>query len=92
MIPIHSNIVQVMRIHFVNLLNWHGKNELIPVCVENNNFNFHMNREVRLTETNNVNDADPCLAKNSQQSGNGMAEQCAREPDENSESRCGTNW
>ena len=92
MIPIHSNIVQVMRIHFVNLLNWNGKNELIPVCVENNNFNFHMNREVRLTETNNVNDADPCLTKNSPQSGNGMAEQCAREPDENSESRCGTNW
>ena len=71
MIPIHSNIVQVMRIHFEKLVNWHGKNELIPVCIENHIFNFHMNREVRSTETNNVNDADPCLTKNSQQSGNG---------------------
>ena len=92
MIPIHSNIVQVMRSHFEKLENWHGKNELIPVCFENNIFNFHMYREVRSTETNNVNDADPCRTKNSQQSGNGMAEQCAREPEENSESTCGTNW
>ena len=91
-IPIHSNIVQVMRIHFEKLLNWHGKNELIPVNIENHIFNFFLSREVRSTETNNVNDADPFLTKNSQQSGNGMAEQCAREPDENSESRCGTNW
>ena len=55
MIPIHSKIGQEMRIHFEILVNWHGKNELIPVCLENNIFFFHMNREVKSTETNNVN-------------------------------------
>ena len=59
-----------MRNHFEKLVNWYGKNELIPVCLENNIFNFNLNREVKSTETNKVNDADPCLAKNSQQSGN----------------------
>ena len=71
MIPIHSEIGQRMRTHFEKLLNWHGKNELIPVYLENNIFNLHLNREVKSTETNNMNDADPCLAKNCQQSGNG---------------------
>ena len=42
---------------------------LIPVCLENNIFNFYMNREVKSTETNTVNDAEHCLAKNCQQSG-----------------------
>ena len=63
MIPVHSKI------------NWSGnenlfseigelawKDELIPVCLANNIFNFHLNREVSSTQTNNVN--------NSQQSGN----------------------
>ena len=56
-------------------MNWHVKNELIPVFLENNIFNFYLNREVKSTETNNVNDADHCLAKNCQQSGheNGRA-------------------
>ena len=31
MIPIHSKIVQGMRIYFENLVNWHEKNELIAV-------------------------------------------------------------
>ena len=71
MIPIHSKIGQGMRIHFEKRVNWCGKNELIPVYLENNIFNFYLNREMKSTETNNVNDADHCLAKNCQQSGNG---------------------
>ena len=70
MIPIHSKIGQGMRIHFEKLVNWYGKNESILVYLENI-FNFYLNREVKSTETNNVNDADHCLAKNCQQSGNG---------------------
>ena len=64
MMPIHSKIGQGMRIHFEKLVNWHGKNELIPVYLENNIFNFYLSREVKSTETNNVNDADHCLTKN----------------------------
>ena len=71
MIAIHGNISQGMSIHFEKLVNWHGKNELIPVYFENNIFNFYLNREMQSTESNNVNDADHCLAKNCQQSGNG---------------------
>ena len=56
MIPIHSKIGQGMRTHFEKLVNWHGKNELIPVYFENNIFSFYQNREVQSTETNNVND------------------------------------
>ena len=62
MIPIHSKIGQGTRTHFGKLVNWHGKNELIRVYLENNIFNFYLNREVKSAETNNVNDA--------QQSGN----------------------
>ena len=71
MIPIHSKIGQGMKILFEKLVNWHGKNELIPFYLENNIFNFYLNREVKSTETNNVNDADHCLANNCHQSGNG---------------------
>ena len=59
------------RTHFEKLINWHGKNELIPVYLENNIFDFYLKREVKSTETNNVNDADHYLAKNCQQAGNG---------------------
>ena len=62
MIPIHSKIGQGMRNHFEKLVTWHGTNELIPVHLENDIFNFYLNQEVKSTETNNVNDA--------QQSGN----------------------
>ena len=62
MIPIHSKIGQGMQTHFENLVNLHGKNELSPVYLENNIFNFYLSREVKSTETNNVN--------NAQQSGN----------------------
>ena len=70
-ILIHSKIGQGMRINFEKLVNWHGRNELILVYLENNIVNFDLNREVKSTETNNVNDADHSLAKNCQQSGNG---------------------
>ena len=52
-------------------MNWYGKDELNPVFLENNIFNFYLNREVKSTENNNVNVADHFLAKNCQQSGNG---------------------
>ena len=70
-IPIHSKIGQGMRIQFEILVNWYGKNELIPVYLQDNMFNFYLNREVKSTESNNVNDADHCPTKNCQQSGNG---------------------
>ena len=50
MIPIHSIICKGMRIHFEKLM--HGKNELISVFLENNIFNFNLNREPKSTETN----------------------------------------
>ena len=62
MIPICSKIGQGTRIHLEKLVTWHGKNEPIPVYLEINIFNFYLNREVKSTETNNVN--------NAQQSGN----------------------
>ena len=51
MIPIHSTIGQGMRIFFEKLVNWYGKNELVPVYLENNIFNFYLHREVKSTET-----------------------------------------
>ena len=50
MIPIYSKIGQETRNHFEKLVNWYGKKELIPVYLENNIFNFHLNREVKSTE------------------------------------------
>ena len=50
MIPIHSNIGQGTRIHFDKLVNWYGKNELIPVHLENNIVNFYLSRVVKSTE------------------------------------------
>ena len=44
--------------------------------LENNIFNFYLNRKVKSTGINNVNVADHRLAKNSQQSETGRAEQC----------------
>ena len=64
MIPIHSKSGQEMRNHSEKLVNWYGKNELVPVYLENNIFNFYLNREVKSTENNSVNDADHYLAKN----------------------------
>ena len=64
MIPLHSKIGQGMRNHLDKLVNWHGKNEQILVYLENNIFNFYLDREVESTESNNVNDADRCPTKN----------------------------
>ena len=58
MIPIHSKIGQGMRIHFEKVVKWYGKDELIPVYPENNIFNFYPSREVKSTETNNVNNVE----------------------------------
>ena len=60
--PINSKIGQGIRHHFEKLVSWYGKNKLFPVYLENNIFNFYLNREVKSTENNNVN--------NAQQSGN----------------------
>ena len=70
MIPIHSKIGQGMRTHFEKLLNEYGKNDLILVYLENNNFNFFLNPEVKSAETHNVNDVEHCFAKDSRRSGN----------------------
>ena len=83
MVHVHIKIGQGMRIHFEKLVKWHGKKKLIPVCNENNIFNFYLNREVKSTGINKVNEADHYST---------MAEQCARKSDENSESRCSINW
>ena len=53
MTPIYSKIGREMRNNFEKLVNWYI-------------FNFYLNREVKSTETNNVNDADHCLVKNCQ--------------------------
>ena len=52
--PVHSTNGQGMRNYFEKLVKWHGKNELIPVYLENNISNFYLNREVKSTETNTV--------------------------------------
>ena len=62
MISIYSNIGQGMRNHFEKLVNWYGKNELIPMYLEDKIFNFYLSKEVKSTETN--------VANNAQQSGN----------------------
>ena len=62
---------QRMRSQFEKLVNWHGKNDLILVYLENYIFNFYLNREVKSAETNGVNDADHYFAKSCQQYGNG---------------------
>ena len=85
MIPIHSKIGQGMRFHFEKLVNWYGKNELIPVYLD-------LNQEVNSTETNYVNDADHCLAKNCQQSGNGDGRSSALVSPTTTEPRCSTHW
>ena len=70
MIPTHSRIGQELRLHFVKFLDEHGKNELIPVCLENDTPNFYLNREVKSEETHSVRDAEQYFENESQQSGN----------------------
>ena len=83
MIPTHSKIGQEMRIHFEKLLNEHGKNELIPVYLENDTPNFYLYREVKSEETHSMRDAEQVTS---------MAEQCVCKSNNNSELRCSTLW
>ena len=50
MIPTHSKIGQGMRIHFEKLLDENGKNELVPMCLENDTPNFYLNGEFKPEE------------------------------------------
>ena len=70
MIPTHSKIGQGMRIHFEKLLDEYGKNELIPVCLENDIPNFYLNREVKSEETYSVKAAEQYFEKPVKPSGN----------------------
>ena len=70
MILTHNKIGQEMRNHNAKLLEEHGKNELIPVCLESDTPNFNLNREVKSEETYNVRAAGEHFEKESQQSGN----------------------
>ena len=54
MIPIYSKIGQGMKTHFEKLVNWHGRKELIPVYLEKNIVNFHLNRKVKSAEIHNM--------------------------------------
>ena len=83
MIPSHSKIGQEMRIHFENLLDEHGKNEFIPVRLENDTPNFYLNWE---------GESEHYFEKTSQQSGTSLAERIACKSNHNSESTCSTHW
>ena len=48
MILPHRKIGQEIRIHFEKLLDEHGKNELIPVCLENDTPKIYLNQEMKL--------------------------------------------
>ena len=52
------------------MLNEFGMSDLIPVYLEQDALNFHLNREVKSEETHSVSDAEQCLEKENQQSGN----------------------
>ena len=58
MILIHSKMSQEMKIHFEKLLDEHGKNELIPVCLENDTPDVCLNRKVKSEETYSVRDVE----------------------------------
>ena len=70
MIPTHSKIGQKIRVDFEKLLDEHGKNELIPVCLENDTLHFYLNRELKSEETYSVLAAEQYFERTSQQSGN----------------------
>ena len=79
---IHSKIGQGMR-----LLNECGMSDLIPVHLEREALNFYLNREVKSEEIHSVNEAEQCLEKENRQSGNEYGKS-----NDNSESRCSTQW
>ena len=77
-IPVHSKIVQAMRMYFERLVSWYGRKQLIPVYNEDNILNFYLSKEVKSTETNIVN--------NSQQPRNECRQsRCPRKSSEKSE-------
>ena len=82
-LPTHSKIGQGMIIHFEKLLDEYGKNELIPVCLENDTPNFYLNHEVQSEETHSVRDAEQYYEKEGE---TGMAERIACKSNSNSES------
>ena len=72
MIPTHSKIGQGVRIYFEKLLKQSGKNELIPLYLENDTPNVYLNREVKSEETHSVRNAEQYFSERvSQQSVNG---------------------
>ena len=71
--------------HFERLVNLYGRKQLIPVHIKDNIFNFHLNKEVKSTDTNIVN----TILSSRETS---MAEQRARKFNENSERRSGSKW
>ena len=70
MIPTHNKIGQEIKIHFEKLLDEQGKNELIPVCLENDTPNVYLDREMKSEETCNVRATDQHFEKENQQLGN----------------------
>ena len=79
-----TKIGKALRTHVERLVSCFGRQQLIPVCIVDNIFNFYMSKELKSTETNSVN--------NSQPSGKNMAEQRARKSSENTEQGSGPNW
>ena len=70
MIQIHSKFCQGTRNQFEKFLNEYGMSDLVPVYLEKDALNFHLNREVKSEEIHSLNDAEQCLEKENQQSGN----------------------
>ena len=52
---VRSNFGKDMRIHFERLVNWHVRLEFILVYIQDNIFDFYLNREVKSTENNTAN-------------------------------------
>ena len=61
MILVHSKIRKALRINLKRLASWYGRQQLIPVYVEDNILYFYQSKEVRSSETN--------VVHNSQQAG-----------------------
>ena len=66
---IHSKLCQGMRIHFGKLVNEHGMSDFIPVFLAGA-LEFYPTREGKAEEIYSVNEAEQCLEKENQRSGN----------------------
>ena len=70
--PIHSKIGHGMRIHCEKLMNWYGKNELIPSSLSRkHHFQFLLESRSEIDRDQQCERCRHCPAKNCQQSGNG---------------------